>query len=256
MHKWIVTTVLVAGTGLVLARTSFMSYAGTLWSQVQSEVKQQIPTRFEIERARYEIAQLDKDITGTIRPLAEYKAAVARLDKDIEQTRTQLDDRRDLLLKLTRELEAEPKTIRVGSRDMSAERVKANLDRDFEGFQRLERHAEALRKMRDAKQSAFDGAQGQLSKLVSRKRDFEVRIAQLEADEETLRVAALGSKVAIDDNRASAIEAALKEIERRQQVYRAELELSQGDLVSELTPAPTPAPSPSLSGMRAYLEHK
>ena len=64
MHKWIVAGVLVAGTCLLVKKTSFLSYAGTLWSQVATQAKNQIPTRFEIERARHEIAQLDKDITA------------------------------------------------------------------------------------------------------------------------------------------------------------------------------------------------
>ena len=79
-----------------------------------------------------------------------------------------------------------------------------------------------------------------------------MRLAQLEADEETLaNRRPRQSKMAVDDNRASAIEAALAEIEQRQQVRRAELELSQGDLVSDLLRA---AATADLAGMRAYLE--
>jgi chromosome segregation ATPase len=246
MHKWIVGAVLVAGTCFLVKKTSFVSYAGTLWSQVATEAKKQIPTRFEIERARHEIAQLDKDITAMIRPLAEHKAEVVRLDKEIASLQTNLDGRREKLLKATHDFET-VSTVRDGTR--------VQLDRDFEGFKRLEKQNEAFRKMRDAKQTAFDGAQAQLAKLVSRKRDFEVRLTQLEADEETIRVAALGSPIAIDDNRASAIEAALREIEHRHEVSRAEIELANGDLVSD-TPAATATPSPSLSEMRAYLEKK
>ena len=245
MHKWIVGAVLVAGTCFLVKKTSFCSYAGTLWSQATTVAKNQIPTRFEIDRARHEIAQLDKDITAMIRPLAEHKAEVARLDKEIAQLQTNLDGRREKLLKATSALET-VSTVRDGSR--------VQLDRDFDGFKRLETHAGALRKMRDAKQTAFDGAQAQLAKFVSRKRDFEVRLTQLEADEETIRVAAIGSKIAVDDNRASAIEAALREIERRHEVSRAELELANGDLID--APTATATPSPSLSEMRAYLEKK
>jgi chromosome segregation ATPase len=243
MHKWIVGAVLVAGTCFLVKKTSFCSYAGTFWSQATTVAKNQIPTRFEIDRARHEIGQLDRDITAMIRPLAEHKAEVARLDKEIAQLQTNLEGRREKLLKATSAFET-VSTVRDGSR--------VQLDRDFDGFKRLEKQETALRKMRDARQTAFDGAQAQLAKLVSTKRDFEVRLTQLEADEETIRVAAIGSKIAVDDNRASAIEAALREIERRHEVSRAELELANGDLVD----APAATPSPSLSEMRAYLERK
>ena len=251
MHKWIIAGVLVAGSFLVVKKTSFLSYAGTLWSQAATEAKNQIPTRFEIERARHEIAQLDKDITALVRPLAEHKADVVRLDREIGQLQTNLDSRREKLLAMTSRQENDANLVHTAPREAS----RSQLDRDFEGFKRLQKQAEALRKMREAKQTAFDGAQAQLAKLVERKRDFEVRLGQLEADEETIRVASVGSKIVVDDNRASAIEAALREIERRHEVSRAELEIANSDLVSEPAPA-SATPSASLSEMRAYLERK
>ena len=242
LRSGIVGTVLVADV-LSIGENQLVSYAGTLWSQSAPWPRTKSPTASRSSGARHEIAQLDKDITAMIRLPAEHKAEVARLDKEIAQLQTNLDGRREKLLKATSVLET-VSTVRDGSR--------VQLDRDFDGFKRLEKQEAALRKMRDAKQSAFDGAQAQLAKMVSTKRDFEVRLTQLEADEETIRVAAIGSKIAVDDNRASAIEAALREIERRHEVSRAELELANGDLVE---PA-TAAPGPSVSEMRAYLERK
>ena len=77
---------------------------------------------------------------------------------------------------------------------------------------------------------------------------------QLETDEETLQIASLGNKMAVDDNRASAIEAALAEIEQRQNVRRAELELASGDLISDVFSAPPRRPASDLASMKAYLE--
>ena len=74
MHKWIVCCLLGVGAVALAKRTDVGSYAGTLWSQVTSETKRQIPTRFEIDRARHELAQPRQDIAGMIRPLAEHKA--------------------------------------------------------------------------------------------------------------------------------------------------------------------------------------
>src|SRR5436305_13375249 len=114
MHKWIVAGLLVAGACFLAKKTSICSYAGTFWSQVATEAKRQIPTRFEIERARHEIAQLDKDIAGMLRPLAEHKAEVARLDKEIVTLQTTLDERRETLLRTTSALENESKLVRTG----------------------------------------------------------------------------------------------------------------------------------------------
>src|SRR5262245_49226095 len=97
---------LIVGVGVFLARkTSFWSYAGTLWSQVKTETKNNIPTRFEIQRVRHELAQLDNDISAMIRPIAEYKAAVGLLHKDIAKTEAALEEQKPVLLTMAKDLE-------------------------------------------------------------------------------------------------------------------------------------------------------
>jgi chromosome segregation ATPase len=255
MHKGLVIAAAAAGLWVAAKTTHLGSYAGTLWSQVRSEGKRQISTKFEIQRARHEIAQLDKDIAGMIRPIAEYKAALQQLDKDIRQSHTHLAERRDGLLRLTRDLESNPASVTVAGRVITAAKAKAALERDFEGFQRLERHVDSLKKLQDAKQQSLEASQEQLAKLIGKKREFEVRLAQLETDEETLQIASLGNKMAVDDNRASAIEAALQEIEQRHNVRREELALSSGDSISDLAPTAPRRTATDLAGMRAYLEN-
>lgn len=251
LHKGFVLCAAAAGLWVTAKTTNFGSYAGTLWSQARSEAKRHISTKFEIERARHEVTQLDKDVSGMIRPIAEYKAALLQLDKDIRRGETNIDERREALLRLTRELEKSPTTLTLAGRAVTLEKAKSSLARDFESFQRLERHIDSLHKLRDAKQLAFEAAQEQLSKVIAKKREFEVRLAQLEADEETLKIAGLGNKMAVDDNRASAIEAALADIESRQNVRRVELELASGEFVSETSPR---RETFDLSGIKSYLE--
>jgi chromosome segregation ATPase len=259
MHKGFFIVAAAAGLWVAAKTTNLGSYAGTLWAQVRSEGKRQISTKFEIQRARHEIAQLDKDISGMIRPIAEYKAALQQLDKDIRQGQSNLSDRREALLLLTQDLESKPAFVTVAGRQIPAAKAKTALERDFEGFQRLERHVESLRKLQEAKQNSLEAAQEQLAKLIAKKREFEVRVAQLETDEETLQIAGMGNKMAVDDNRVSAIEAALADIEQRQNVRRHEHELASGDLISDVLAPPTRAPArrstTDLAAMKAYLEN-
>lgn len=255
MHKWVATALVLGGAAFVAKKTDFVSYAGTLWSKAHTQAKNSVPTGFEIDRARHEIAQLERDVAGMVRPLAEHKAALGQLERQVAETRTNLDTRRAALLAVSRELETKPASVNVGGRTVPADKVQAALDRDFDGFVRLEKHLESLQKLHEVKQSAFESAQEQLSRVVAKKREFELRVAQLAADEESLRVASIGDVVAVDDHRASAIEASLREIERRHQVRRAELELSQGDLLSDLGKTPV-APRPGARAIREYLEKR
>lgn len=254
MHKGLVVAAVAMGIWAASKTTNLGSYAGTLWSQVRTETKRHISTKFEIERARHEVAQLDKDIAGMIRPIAEYKAALQQLEKDVRVGQGNLDERRSTLLRLTRDLEGAASSVSIHGRLIPYEKAKAALERDFEGFQRLEKHIDSLRALQDAKQQSLEAAQEQLAKVIAKKREFEVRLAQLEADEETLKIASLGSKMAVDDHRASAIESALAGIEQRQNVRRAELELASGDLIEGAILNPPRRVAVDLAGMRTYLE--
>src|SRR5689334_7999263 len=118
MHKWIVVCLVGAGAVVVARKTDLGSYAGTVWSRVRQETRRQIPTRFEIERARHELAGLEREITNQIRPLAEHKAALAQLDKDIAQTEGNIERRRETLLHLTQALEKKPASVTIGERDV------------------------------------------------------------------------------------------------------------------------------------------
>ena len=91
-------------------------------------------------------------------------------------------------------------------------------------------------KLLDAKESSLSATREQLAKLISKKREYEVRLSQLAADEEVLRVARLGTRLEIDDSRATEIEAALQSIEERHDVLRAEVELRNGPSAADFIP--------------------
>ncbi|MCI0683983.1 MAG: hypothetical protein L0Y71_17890 [Gemmataceae bacterium] len=248
---------LIVGVGLFLAKkTSFWSYAGTLWSQVKTETKNSIPTRFEIERVRHELSQLDNDIGLMIRPIAEYKAAVGALQKDIARTEAALDEQKPVLLTMAKDLESNPTVVLYNGEEFAADRVRLKLQRDFESFQRMEKNLHSQRQLLEAKETSLRAAQEQLAKVIAKKRDFEVRLAQLEADEETLQIARVGAKLQLDDSRATQIEAALAEIEQRHTVQRTEIELKTQTFANDLIPVGPRQRSTGVdaAAIREYLE--
>jgi chromosome segregation ATPase len=249
-------SLLIIGAGFfLLKKTSVFSYASLLWTQAKNHVHKQVPTRFEIERARHEIAQLDGDIQGMIRPIAEYKAAIARLKKDIQSAQARLDEQKSILLTMTKDLEGNPTMVMYDGDAYPADRVRVKLQRDFDSFKRLEANLHSQRKLLEAKEISLKATQEQLAKVMAKKREYEVRLAQLEADEETLQIARIGTSVQIDDSRATQIEAALTEIERRQDVHRAEIELRSGTFANDPIPVGRPAhKTTDPVAIRQYLE--
>jgi chromosome segregation ATPase len=257
MKKLLIIGLIVVGGVFVLRRTSLCSYAGTLWSRVGSEAKNQVPTKFELDRIRHEITRMDTDIKGMLSPIAENMAAVKRLNRDIDTTRTRLGEQKGTLLTMTHDLEANPQFISYGGERYSAERVRNKLERDFASYKRCEGKLKSQEKLLEAKERSLSATREQLNKLIAKRREFELRLAQLEADEETLQIARIGSKgIQLDDSRATEIEAALAEIEKRHDVQREELELMNGPLASDIIPVQErDRPHVDVNAVRNYLEN-
>jgi len=256
MKKLLLMGLIVVG-GLFLARkTSLCSYAGTFWSRVRHEAKNQVPVKFELDRIRNEIAHMDSDLRNMLSPIAENMVAVKRLKKDIELTRGRLDEQKASLLTMTKDLEGNPRFITYEGEKYSAERVRLKLERDFASYKSCESKLKSQEKLLEAKERALTATREQLNKVIAKRREFEVRLAQLEADEETLQIARIGSRgVQIDDSRATSIEASLADIERRQDEDRATLELMNGPLASDIIPTQGRTRSGvDVNEVRTYLE--
>jgi chromosome segregation ATPase len=249
---------LVAACFYVVKKTSLLSYAGTLWSQVAKETKNSVPTKFEIDRVRHELAGMDADISRMLRPIAEHMASIQRLKKEIAAARTNLAEEKGSILTMTKDLEGSPTVVVYGGVEYTAERVRLKLQRDFDSYKRSEANLKSQEKLLEAKERSLSATREQLAKLVAKKREYEVRLGQLEADEETLQIARIGSKLPMDDNRASEIEAALSNIEHRHDVQRAEVELLNGQFANDFIPVNQRARSSTapldLNEIRSYFQ--
>ena len=255
MIKKLVVVLLLVGAGVFLVKkTSLVSYAGTLWCQVTKQSKEAIPTKFELDRVRHEINKMEGDISNMIRPIAEHMAAINRLKKDIQTTRGQLTQQKETLLTMTKDLENNKQYVVYSGETYSAERIRNKLQREFDSFKRVEANLKSQEKLLDAKETALSATREQLAKLISKKREYEVRLSQLAADEEVLRVARLGTRLEIDDSRATEIEAALQSIEQRQDVLRNEIELRNGPQAADFIPVNNRRTTVDLVEIRNYLQ--
>jgi chromosome segregation ATPase len=257
MKKLLIIGLIVVGGVFLLRKTSLCSYAGTLWSRVGHEAKSQVPTKFELDRIRHEIVRMDSDIKGMLSPIAENMAAVKRLNRDIETTRARLGEQKATLLTMTHDLDGNPQFISYGGERYSVERVRNKLERDFASYKRCEAKLKSQEKLLEAKERSLGATREQLNKLIAKRREFETRLAQIEADEETLQIARIGSRgIQLDDSRATEIQAALDEIAKRQDVQREELELMNGPLASDIIPVEErDRPRVDVTAVRNYLQN-
>jgi len=218
----------LAGVVVLAKMTNLGSYTGTLWSQSRTEAKRMVPTKFEIERIRHEIASLDQDVNKMIRPIAEYKVAIDRLHKDVDKTAANVEEQRKVLLGVTEDLKTGAKELKYGGKSYPREEVKARLARDFDSFKRVEAQLASQRKLLESKEMALKSSQEQLAKVLSVKKDYEVRLAQLEAENEALVVSSIGNDIRFDTSRAANIDQSLRELEDRIAAAAEAQELQKG----------------------------
>lgn len=218
--------------------------------------KKTAPSRERIKLARAEIAKMDAEIDRMVRPLAEYTASVNKLKKDITTTESNLAEQKEILQILARDLETKATTVSYGGKTFSAEKIEAKLQKDFKSYQRLESQLTSQKAMLEAKQTSLRGVQEQMAKAMVKKQEFEVRLAQLEADEEILQIAKMGTKLQIDQTLTTKIEAALGDIAHQHGVDRAELELRTGKVVEDdIAVVTRPEPKVDASSILRYLEN-
>jgi chromosome segregation ATPase len=254
MKKYLIIGMIGAVALVAVARkTNVWSYAGTMFAQVERDVNDQIPTKFELQRIHHEIDALDSDISRMVRPIAEYKVAIDRLRKDITRKQANIVEQKKTLLAVVDDLKANPDKLSYGGKVFPAERVRRQLERDAAALKRLEKCVSTQQQVLEAKERSLVATQEQLAKVISKKREYQVRLAQLEAQEETLQIAKLGTEQKFDSSRATQIEESLTKIEQRQTVEREVLEMRNGELTNIPLNDRTPQGPVDLNAIGNYL---
>jgi chromosome segregation ATPase len=227
MFKKIAIAAVLAGTGLfVMNRAGLSSYAATAFHNIRTSFKKQVPIEFEVERLRYQVAELVPDMKKHLNSIAEEMVAIQNLRDDIVETRTALNRQKDNIMTMTRDLEKGVTTVSYGGRDYSATRIKEKLDHDFASYQRCEAELKSKEQLLEAKEKSMDEARAQLGEIRTQKAELEVQVAQLEADIKAVRLAQSHCKFQIDDSSLAQCKATLADIRNRLKVEKTAVELN------------------------------
>jgi phage shock protein A len=235
-------------------KTHVGSYASTVVAFGKEQVCGQIPRELELARVEHEIQQLDRDYQGLLGPIAEKMASVKKLEREIATARENQQDQRDALLALTKAVDAKETQISYNGKTFVLDRAKVKLARDFATFKKLETHLASKEKLMEAEIKNLAAIRDQLDKLIGQKREFEIRLAQLEAEEATLKVARIQTPLQTDDGRVADIKRTLDRIEHGQAVEQNKhvLEQQYGSKIADAQPN-TPVGVLDLDEIRGYL---
>ena len=83
LKKFLIGSVLLAGTSGLLLGTSTVSYVRTGFHSLRDSVKDQIPIEVEITRARDLITNLKPEIAENLKRIAREEVEVAKLQREV-----------------------------------------------------------------------------------------------------------------------------------------------------------------------------
>jgi peptidoglycan hydrolase CwlO-like protein len=202
MIKKLILGVVVAvlAAGFFLGRDA-ASYVSTSAGCLKDSVKNNVPTEFQIERARGMIKDLVPEIRKHMQVIAREEVEVEQLQKQIADTENRLAKEKDGLLRLKADVETGESVFHYASRTYTAGQVKVDMSRRFERYQTGEATLASLHEIFDARQKTLEAARQKLEGTLAEKRKLEVDIENIEAQLEVLAAAQTTSQYNFDDSK-------------------------------------------------------
>ncbi|MBX3424809.1 MAG: hypothetical protein KF688_03930 [Pirellulales bacterium] len=185
--------------GLVMG-SGVGSYISTGCERVADNVKDAVPTEFQIDRARKMVRDLEPEIRRSMHVIAKEEVEVGELDRRIEAARAKADKDKSDIMRLQSDLKSGRNVFRYAGTSYSAHQVKEDLSRRFTRFKTADATLESLTQMRDARARNLDAARQKLTAMMGSQRQLQVEVENLEAKLKLVQVAEASCEVQFDDS--------------------------------------------------------
>lgn len=225
----------VAATGLYTVGDDGVSYLKTAGRMVSTEVADNIPVEFELERAKTMIGDLLPDIKRNMIVIAQEEVSVDNVRKEVEQSRSDATSQREDILKLRAAIDGEDGIAKVGQRFATTEEISAELKRRFARFRMSEATLDAKQDLLASREASLEAARQKLERMLNAKRDLEVQVENLQARLRSVESEAVTSKVDFDESHVARCEKLVDGLRIRLQV--AERLLTAEGSVEDMLPS-------------------
>ncbi len=215
IKKAIIGTAITLMLGLFFFGRDMVSYVNTSAKYMKDSVKDNVPTHFQIERARNMIADLGPEIQKNMLAIAREEVDVAQIEKQIADTEARLADQKQDVLRLRTDLSTGKEVFTYGRRAYTVDQVKLDLSNRFERYQTGEKTLKSLQEKFNARSNALAAAQEKLQALMSAKADLEAEIESLEAQAEMVAAAEAANAYHFDESKLGRVRQLVSELKTR-----------------------------------------
>lgn len=247
---------LYAAGALALLATFFFgwdawSYVTTGADKLQSQVRDNVPIEFELDRARKMARDLTPVINNSKHRIAQEEVAVELLAKRMEKLEDKLSRDRSEILTLKTDLERKESFYVYAGRTYTSDDVTMDLTRRFERLKTNDQQLDSLRKMHDARRRSLQATRQKLEGMIATRRQLETEIENLQARLEMVRAAETISDFVIDDSAVGRVKGLVSDLEQRIEVL-AKVADQETDAYVEI-PVHEAAPANILDQVNNYL---
>lgn len=223
MKKGLMGAALGAGALALVFGTSAPSYVKTAFHKARTNIKDAIPDKFEIERVRQMVADLEPAIQSNIETLAKNEVEVKHLQRQIALTQDNLAQEQKKIAAL-RDL-ADRKDLLTSGTSYSADDVARELKGRFAHYLRVEEKLDQEKKTLEVRQKAIAAAREQLSVMHAKKAELTAKIDAIEAEMKQIEATQAANSFSLDDSALSRVKEAVTDLEKRLDVMKEKAEL-------------------------------
>ena len=218
-----------AALGLYNFGDDGLSYLSTAGRMVSDEVGDQIPIRFELERAKTMIDSLVPDIKRNMIVIAKEEVSVEAVREEVDTATSSLQKQRDELLTLRDEFASGGKELRIGRRAATDKEIQEELKRLLARYRLAEATLGAKQDLLVSREGSLDAARKKLESMLNAKRDLEVQVENLEARLTAVQGEAVTTSVEFDDTNVAKCQELVDDLRVRLQVAER-LIVSNGEI--------------------------
>ena len=190
IKKALLVTAIVGLGVFLVGRTSWGEFG---WHKFQAMMKKQVSPETRLEKARLDIAKLDKEIEKNWTPIAEEEQSIKALKKDVDSLRSNVDATEAELLAAAADLKAGVTRVKFRGEKSAAEARRA-LVTEANSLASKKHEMEFKEKELASKEEALSAAMATQEEMFRQRTELDAEVSALEAELKVVKLEESRSK--------------------------------------------------------------
>lgn len=212
-------TILIGGgivlVGALIIGTGAVSYVRTAAGYVKESVKDSIPVKFQIDRARQMIRDLEPTVKEHLHKIAKEEVQLERLSRQIKESQKLAHTEQATILRFKDDLESKNHVFRYVGRSYSRKEVETDLTSRFKRYKTSQATLENLQKIETIRKKSLEIAREKLEKLLAMRSELLLNIESLEVQQQSVDAAKMANRYVFDDSKLGRVKELVDDLQIR-----------------------------------------